>query len=53
MLHLLILPHSSELLGQVTHKLLTDPLGFPNAHLSVENSGNADVRDVKFIGCKF
>jgi hypothetical protein len=27
--------------------------GFTNAYVSVENSGNAAVRDVKFIGCNF
>ncbi len=44
---------SSALLGQVTHELITVSLGASNAYVSVENSGNAAVRDVKFIGCKF
>jgi len=46
-------PLSSTLLGQVTHDLITVSLGSPNAYVSVENSGNAAVRDLKFIGCKF
>jgi hypothetical protein len=46
-------PHSLALLGQVTHELITVSLGASNAYVSVENSGNAAVRDVKFLGCKF
>ncbi len=34
-------------------KLITLSLGSPNAYVSVENSGNAAVRDLKFISCKF
>jgi hypothetical protein len=45
--------HSSALLGQVrTHELITIFLGSQNAYVNVENSGNAAVSDVKFIGCK-
>jgi hypothetical protein len=46
--------HSSALLGQVrTHELITIFLDSQNAYVNVENSGNAAVSDVKFIGCKF